>query len=53
MKWRDRECFVSCDGEPLDEYCVATDGEREMTCWIASEVGKVRGGVVRCASVDG
>ncbi|KAI0812330.1 hypothetical protein BC629DRAFT_1472187 [Irpex lacteus] len=40
MKWRDRECFVSCDGEPLDEYCVATDGEREMTCWIASEVGK-------------
>lgn len=42
MKIDHIECQVVCDGEVLTEYQEKLDGEREKSCHIVSETGKVR-----------
>ncbi|KAI9056383.1 hypothetical protein FKP32DRAFT_1607917 [Trametes sanguinea] len=33
---------ISCDGKELEAYEVTKEGDKTVTCWIASEEGKVR-----------
>jgi len=41
--FEDLETWISVDENGLEQYGVHSDeGKREVTCWIASEVGKVR-----------
>jgi hypothetical protein len=36
------EAWVSIDGKELEQYGVEDTGDQTVSCWIASEVGKVR-----------
>ena len=40
MRHRDFEVLVTCEGEPLHEYAVTSDGNA-IECYVVSEPGKV------------
>jgi len=43
LVFEDLQVWISIDGKELEQYGVHLDeGKREVTCWIPSEVGKVR-----------
>lgn len=42
MKYKELELRTLIDEQPLEEYQVTEEGN-VVTCWIASEAGKVRG----------
>ncbi|KAI0683383.1 hypothetical protein BC835DRAFT_1395385 [Cytidiella melzeri] len=40
MKLKNIDCEIICDDAPLSEYAEKPEGEKGMSCYVASEVGK-------------
>ncbi|KAJ7162089.1 hypothetical protein C8R46DRAFT_1222224 [Mycena filopes] len=43
LQFKEFSAYITIDGQPAPEYAVeVSEDERTVTCWIASELGKVR-----------